>query len=134
MIQNGQIVLFTFPHTNQSVGKLRPALVLRALAGLQNDWLICMISTQLHHEVPGIDEVIHNTDPDFSQTGLKVTSLIRVLRIAVVSTDLLRGTVGNLAEERLSRIRTGLAQWISDLPQASIGEKKKSPIPKDSHE
>lgn len=51
MIQEGQIVLFAFPHTDQSVGKLRPALALRALPGLQDDWLVCMISTQLHHEV-----------------------------------------------------------------------------------
>ncbi len=68
MIQEGQVVLFAFPHTDQSVGKLRPALVLRSLPGLQDDWLVCMISTQLHHEVEGVDEVIHDTDPDFSQT------------------------------------------------------------------
>ena len=72
MIQEGHIVLFAFPHTNQSVGKFRPALILRALPGRQDDWLVCMISTQLHHEVPGIDEIIHDTDPDFSQTGLKI--------------------------------------------------------------
>jgi len=134
MIQDGQIVLFAFPHTNQSMGKLRPALILRALPGPQDDWLICMISTQLHHEVPGVDEVIHDTDPDFSQTGLKMTSLVRVLRIAVVSADLLRGAVGNIAEQRLARIRICLAQWISGFASASVGEKNESTNPKDSQE
>lgn len=113
MIQEGQIVLFAFPHTDQSVGKLRPALALRALPGLQDDWLVCMISTQLQHKVEGVDEVIQGTDPDFSQTGLKVTSLIRVLRIAVVSADRFHGAIGSLAEQRVTRIRTYLAQWIS---------------------
>jgi len=105
MIQEGQIVFFAFPHTDQSVGKLRPALVLRALPGSQDDWLVCMISTQLRHKVHGVDEVIDDTDPDFSQTGLKVTSLIRVLRIAVVSVDHFRGAIGNLTEQQCTRIR-----------------------------
>jgi len=134
MIQEGHIVLFTFPHTDQSVGKLRPALVLRALPGLQDDWLVCMISTQLHHEVPGVDEVIYATDPYFSQTGLKVTSLIRVLRIAVVSAGLFHGAIGNLAEEPCTRIRSCLAQWISGLPVDTVSEKKAPTPPKNPHE
>ena len=48
MIQEGQIVLFSFPQTDQVAGKLRPALVVRSLPGAHNDWLICMISTRLH--------------------------------------------------------------------------------------
>ncbi len=124
MIQGGEIVLFTFPQTDQSAGKLRPALVLRALPGPHDDWLVCMISTQLHHEVPGVDEVIRDTDPDFSQTGLKVTSLVRVPRIAVVSENLLHGAIGSLAGQRLARIRNCLAQWISDASAPSVAETK----------
>lgn len=107
------------------MGKLRPALVLRALPGSQDDWLVCMISTQLRHEVPGVDEVIRDTDSDFPQTGLKVTSLVRVPRIAVVSADLFHGAIGNLAGERLERVRTRLAQWISDAPAALVAGKGK---------
>ena len=46
MIQEGKIVLFRFPQTNQAAGKLRPALVLRKLLGDYEDWLICMISSK----------------------------------------------------------------------------------------
>jgi len=46
MIQAGNIVLFRFPQTDQSRGKLRPALILRKLPGLYDDWLICMISPE----------------------------------------------------------------------------------------
>ena len=120
MIQEGQIVLFSFPQTDQSAGKLRPALVLRSLPGLHDDWLICMISTQLHQQVPEVDEVIRDTDPDSPQTGLKATSLIRVTRIAVVSADLLHGTIGKLIDRRLFSTRTRLAQWISGTPANSV--------------
>ncbi|MDA0745521.1 MAG: type II toxin-antitoxin system PemK/MazF family toxin [bacterium] len=112
MIQQGQITLFVFRQTDQIVGKLRPALILRSLPGPHGDWLICMISSQLHQEVPGFDEIIRDTDSNFSQTGLKYTSLIRLTRLAVVSGDLLEGAIGTLPEERLSRIYSRLADWV----------------------
>jgi mRNA interferase MazF len=37
MIDEGQIVLFKFPQTDQKIGKLRPALVLRRLPGQFDD-------------------------------------------------------------------------------------------------
>lgn len=51
MIAEGQVVLFRFPQTDQTEGSLRPALVLRQLPGQYNDWLICMISSQLHQTI-----------------------------------------------------------------------------------
>lgn len=113
MIQEGQIVVFTFPQTDQVAGKLRPALVLRSLPRSHDDWLICMISSRLHQQVPELDDVVRESDPDFLLTGLKTTSLIRVTRLAVVSADLLHGRIGNLAVDRLARIRFRLGRWIS---------------------
>jgi mRNA interferase MazF len=112
MIRGGQIVLLSFPQTDQAVGRLRPALVLRRLPGPYDDWLVCMISTQIRHEVAGVDEVIREADPDFADTGLKATSVIRIARIAAVSADILHGAIGSLSEERLTRIRARLANWI----------------------
>ena len=112
MIHEGQIVLFTFPQTDQTAGKLRPALAVRSLPGSHDDWLVCMISSQLRHEVAGVDEVILETDSDFEETGLKNTSLIRVTRIAVVSGDILRGSIGLLPEHRMNRTRSRLADWV----------------------
>ena len=112
MIRDGQVVLFPFPRTDQATGKLRPALILRRLPGPHGDWLACMISAQLRHEVTGVDEVVRDTDADFADTGLKVTSLIRVTRLAVVSAEILHGTIGTLSEQRLTRIRRRLADWV----------------------
>ena len=47
MKQPGQIILFRFPAANFDMGKLRPALLLGKLPGVYDDWLICMISTQI---------------------------------------------------------------------------------------
>ena len=114
MIQDGQIVLFTFPQTDQTKGKLRPALILRSLPGPHEDWLACMISTQLRHEISEVDDVVRDTDADFVETGLKGTSLIRVTRLAVVSTEILHGAIGKLSEQRLTHIRRRIADWVLD--------------------
>ena len=109
MIQAGQVVLFTFTQTDQVSGKMRPALVLRRCPGLHEDWLICMISSQLRHEIAGVDEVIRPADGDFAQTGLKSASVIRATRLAVVAAEVLQGKIGALGAVRLSRLRHHIA-------------------------
>jgi mRNA interferase MazF len=112
MISEGQIVLFRFPQTDQTTGKLRPALVLRRLPGPYNDWLICMISSNLDQNVPDFDEVIIPNDVDFKDYGLKVPSIIRIGRLAVVDGDILIGKLGQIDTQRLLRIKQKLSNWI----------------------
>ena len=100
--------------SDQSKGKLRPALVLCPLPGRHDDWLICMISSQLEQAIPDFDETVTPEDDDFKQSGLKLSSLIRISRIAVVSGDILLGKLGQLDTQRLIRIRKKLSDWIVD--------------------
>ena len=112
MIAEGQIVLFKFPQTDQATGKIRPALIIRQLPGQYNDWLICMISSQLYQQIPDFDEVINSNDSDFQQSGLKLPSIIRISRLAVVGGEILLGKVGQIDIRRLSRIKQKLSFWI----------------------
>jgi mRNA interferase MazF len=113
MKQTGQVVLFRFPQTDLEEGKLRPALLLGRLPGEHDDWLICMISSQIRHHVPGFDEVVQEADADFAGSGLKVPSVIRVGRLAVVEGEILLGAIGQIASERLQRIKSRLAKWLT---------------------
>jgi len=113
MKQAGQIVLFRFPQADLEAGKLRPALLLGQLLGEYDDWLICMISTQLRHAVPKFDEIVQENDSDFADSGLKVASVIRSGRVAVVQGEMLLGAVGHIAPERLQRIKRNLAEWLT---------------------
>jgi len=112
MIRMGQVVLFRFPQTNQTTGKLRPALVIRKVPGPHNDWLICMISSQLSQEVPDFDEIISEKDHDFILSGLKQNSLIRIGRLAVVDQKILLGAIGEIDVARLERIKKRLSDWL----------------------
>lgn len=112
MREAGQIVLVRVPNTDLSKPKLRPALLLKELPSPYDDWLICLISTKLAQEVKGCDEVIAEKDSDFKNSGLKQTSLIRIARLAVVSSSLLPGAIGKISEKRLQDIKAKLYHWI----------------------
>jgi mRNA interferase MazF len=112
MKQAGQIVLFRFPQTDLEEGKLRPALLLGRLPGEHDDWLICMISSQVRHYMPGFDEIVREDDPDFAESGLKASSVVRIGRLAVVEEEILLGAIGQIAFERLERIKHRLAEWL----------------------
>jgi mRNA interferase MazF len=113
MKQAGQIILFRFPQTDLEEGKLRPALLLGKLPGDYDDWLICMISSQIRHYIPQFDEFIQEPDRDFAQSGLKVASVIWVGRLAVVEGRVLLGATGQISPERLQRIKNHLVEWIA---------------------
>lgn len=124
MQRAGQLVLFRFPQTDLEEGKLRPALLLGKLPGSYDDWLICMISGQTRHYVTEFDEIVREDDADFAESGLKVASVIRVGRLAVVQSGILLGAVGHIAPERLERIKQHLADWLREQPQTDIDHDK----------
>lgn len=113
MIREGRLALFRFPQTDQTSGKLRPALVLRKLPGPYDDWLVCMVSTQLSQQIDEIDELIGPEDQDFKDSGLKVPSIFRISRLAVVEKSILLGAIGGISSDRLSHIKTSLSNWIN---------------------
>jgi len=114
MKKSGQVVVFRFPQTDLEEGKLRPALLLGKLPGEYDDWLICMISSQTRQHITGFDEIVQDSDEDFKQSGLKVTSVIRVGRLAVVSGEILLGAIGEISGERLNRVKNNLSNWLSE--------------------
>ena len=91
MIQEGQVVLFRFPHTDLREGKLRPALAIRRDPGPHNDWLVCMISTQMNRAIAGFDEIVRVADSDYSNSGLKSESVCRLSRVKKTIGDWVSG-------------------------------------------
>ena len=115
MKRPGQIVLFNFPQTDLGVGKQRPALLLAPLPGNYDDWLICMISSNLNQYVEGLDEIINENSPDFVRSGLKTASVIRTTRLAMVLGEILIGTIGEISPDRLVRVKNSLGDWIKSV-------------------
>lgn len=111
----GQISLVEFPRSDLKEGKNRPVLLLTNLPGPFDDWLICAITSQLRHEVPGWDEKISTEDDDFDSTGLKDASLVRTGKLATVEEGIFQGILGEISSERLGRIRNRLSKHLGTI-------------------
>jgi mRNA interferase MazF len=109
----GEIVLLKLPQPDLSPGKLRPVLVLSELPGPFGDVLVCGISSQIHQEIPQWDERLTPADVDFSTCGLKVASVIRLSWLVAVNPSASVGTLGFIAQERLTRLRQRLAAHLT---------------------
>jgi mRNA interferase MazF len=112
MKQAGQIALTPFPYTDLTGAKLRPVLMLKKSSIYHDDWLVCMVSSQLQQADPDLDEIITEADDDFSASGLKVQSVLRLSRLAILSSNLMVGNLGQISSHRLSTVRKRLSQWL----------------------
>lgn len=109
-MREGDVVLTPVPQANGAV-KNRPAVLLRELPPYK-DFLVCGISTQLHQQVTGFDEVISPTDADFASSGLKSESLIRLGFLAVLPRSGIIGAIGSIAPERHKRLLKVLSDYL----------------------
>jgi mRNA interferase MazF len=106
----GDVVLTPLPQADGQV-KNRPAVVLRVMPP-HWDLLVCGVSTQLHHETPGFDEVIRPDDTDFAASGLKAASLIRLGFLVVLPVSSFLGSIGSVTPERHSRLLQRLSEYL----------------------
>ncbi|WP_404297395.1 type II toxin-antitoxin system PemK/MazF family toxin [Halomonas sp.] len=112
MKRAGQIALMPFPYTNLQNAKKRPVLLLRCLDNHQDDWLVCMVSSRLNQATAYLDWIVGPEDEAFVESGLKVTSVFRLSRLAVLDGALLLGQLGSIPDARLQFLRQRLATWL----------------------
>ncbi len=112
MIHEGDIVVFRFPQTDLRTGKLRPALIVRRTPHRYDDWLVCLLTTQVHQLLDGFDDIILPSDDDFAKASLPEATVIRVTRLVVVHSSVFEGIIGSISSERLTRVRESIARWV----------------------
>jgi mRNA interferase MazF len=109
----GDIVLVRFPQADLKIGKLRPALAIAIAPSHHSDLLLALVSSRIYQAIPEFDEIVAVSDDDYAKTGLKVTSVIRLSRLATVETSVISACLGNISLERLNRIKSRLADWLN---------------------
>jgi mRNA interferase MazF len=112
-MKEGDVVLTPLSQAD-GVVKNRPAIILREMPPY-GDFLVCGVSTQLHHEVAGFDDPIRPADTDFAASGLKASSLIRLGFLAVLPTTSLLGAIGSIEKARHIRLLERLSHHIHPL-------------------
>ena len=109
-MNQGDVVLTPVPQAD-GVIKNRPAIYLREMPPYR-DVLVCGVSTQLHQEVKGFDEVIELSASDFATSGLKSASLIRLGFLAVLPRNSVIGSIGKISSIRHRRLLRRLGEYL----------------------
>ena len=109
-MESGRIILAALPQS-EGKSKLRPALVLKIMPPY-NDLLVCGISTQIHQEVIGFDEILDSKDNEFLLSGLVQTSLIRLGYLAILPKLVVAGSIGKVSLQRLKLLKHRLSGFI----------------------
>ncbi len=111
-LKPGVVSLVRFPRSDLEKAKYRPIVLLSSLPGPFGDWLVCALTSQLQHKVDGWDEVIDAGDTDYSASGLKCPSLIRLGKLATVESSVLEGVLGEISSKRLDRLLQRLGAYL----------------------
>lgn len=109
-MKEGDVVLTPIPQAD-GVVKTRPAIFLREMPPYR-DLLLCGISTQLHQQVTGFDEVLTPADADFASSGLQAASLIRLGFLTVQPRRSVVGSVDVISPERHKRLLAALSDHL----------------------
>jgi mRNA interferase MazF len=102
-------VLVNFPFTDLSQAKLRPAVVLSANEAL-NEFALCFITSQNTNQVTPEEFAINAADPEFSKTGLKVSSKVRVTRLVTLGRQLIVKRLGKLDNQYMQTLNALIIQ------------------------
>lgn len=111
-MKQGDIVLTSVLQADRKL-KERPVIILRGMPPY-GDFLVCGISTQLHHQVIGFDEIISPADEDFKPSGLLSKSLIRLGFLALLPRRRILGSIGAISSKRHKRLLKTLSDYLVD--------------------
>lgn len=103
MFDFGKIVLIPFPFTDLTSAKLRPALIVSGSP--ENDVVVLFITSRKPDG--GKYFQLETDEDDFSDSGLKTTSYIRLDKIATLNKKLVIGELGFLSKAILKKIKPG---------------------------
>ena len=107
----GDILLAALPQAN-GPSKVRPVLFLREMRPY-GDLLVCGITSKLHQQVVGFDELIETTDSEFNQTSLKSTSLIRLGYLSLLLPRDVAGIIGKISATRYRLLIQRLCAYLA---------------------
>lgn len=92
----GHLVVVSFPFSDLSGSKLRPALVIGKAT--QGDYILCQLTSKDYHT----DGIEIDPQKDVSNGKLRGTSYVRPLKIFTANGSLIKGKIGELGDQKLT--------------------------------
>ena len=101
----GQIVLVSYPFTDQTFAKLRPALVVsKAEFNKREDFVAVAISSRVDPRDPH-GYLIADTEAYFASTKLRCSSTVKWTKLLTISSTVVQRKLGTLPKEVLTEIQ-----------------------------
>lgn len=93
-MNRGDIILITFPFSDLTSTKVRPALILSPENPAECDFLVALISSNVSRSHLATDYTLSADDIDFRETGLKTSSMFRMSKLHNLSKILAKRKLG----------------------------------------
>ena len=94
-LSRGDVVLTRFPFTDLTGASLRPALVV-SMGQIGQDIILAAISSVLRGTLVPTDYTVDTTHSEFAMTGLRVTSVFRIHKLATVERSVISRRLGRI--------------------------------------
>ena len=103
-----KVVLVPFPFDDLSSAKVRPAVCLTEAIGQHKHIVLAFITSRVPDELLSTDLVFKETDYEFSETGLRVSSTLQLHRMMTVTTNIIVRELGSLPVPRQEEVEAKL--------------------------
>lgn len=104
----GRVVLIPFPFDDLSATKVRPAVCLTEPVGPHGHVVVAFITSRIAELPLDSDLVIPEQHPGFAETGLRISSTLRLHRVVTVTTALIKRDLGTLPSSLLTEVERRL--------------------------
>ena len=111
-MKRGTIILAKFPFTDLTSAKRRPGIVVSANINHTDDVIIAFISSVIPSEIGSMDYLITEDHKDFTTTGLKKNSVIKLNKLATVNLSVITGEIGTVSESTMQQVNKCLAKAL----------------------
>lgn len=101
------VVFVSFPFSDLSNQKLRPALVMADVG--KGDWILCQITSKAYTD----PEAIKLQADDFESGGLGLTSYVRPGKVFAANASLIKKVAGNITSSAHLKVVETLCEMIS---------------------
>ena len=112
-MKRGDIILITIPFSDLTSTKVRPALVVSPEDPSENDFVVALITTNIHRQLRPSDQAIRTADKDFGGAGLNFDSVFRMAKLFNLDKA--------LAKRRLGKASPGLMKKLDKKLKIAIG-------------
>lgn len=110
----GKIVLVPFPFDDLSSTQVRPAVCLTNPVGQYEHIILTFITSKVPTQLMETDVVLDTNHPDFTASGLRKASTIRLDHLITVRKSIIRRELGTLSSGTQDEIFQKLCKLLSE--------------------